>query len=106
MTCAVKLPLTLLEKSGLPAAIRMINEKVAPLERGEARSLLETEFGVSSVWDDESFSKQFAVNCFAPPFVSVIRIQDGVRGTVLFTDKPRFYFGFKKEGRQHGQKNC
>jgi hypothetical protein len=48
-----------------------------------------------SVWTNEQLLADFEVEMFEPPYVRVIRKQDGVRGTVAFIDSPRVYFYFK-----------
>ena len=67
------------------------------LEAGEARTALEAFAGETGVWNDESLMAAFEVSHFVPPYVSVIRRSDGVRGTVMFLDVPRFYFSFVPE---------
>ena len=99
----LKLPLPKQQETSTELLVNIINNKTAVLESGEARSLLEAEFGLENVWNDESFVEKFAVNYFSPPFVSVINKKDGRRGTVLFTDTPRFYFSFKKEREKNGK---
>jgi hypothetical protein len=45
-------------------------------------------------WDTDALRKEFEVLMFAAPFVVVRRLADGVRGTMMFTHNPRFYFNF------------
>lgn len=48
-----------------------------------------------SVWTNEQLLDEFEVEFFAPPYVTVIRKENGQRGTVAFIDSPRVYFYFK-----------
>jgi hypothetical protein len=66
------------------------------LESGEVRTLLEQMH--ANVWTNEQLLEVFEVSHFEPPYVHVIRKDDGKRGTVMFTDSPRFYFSFAEEG--------
>jgi hypothetical protein len=46
-------------------------------------------------WDTDALRKEFEVLMFAAPFVVVRRLADGVRGTLMFTHHPRWYFDFR-----------
>lgn len=48
-----------------------------------------------SVWTNEQLLAEFEVELFEPPYVTVIRKEDGQRGTVAFIESPRVYFYFK-----------
>lgn len=48
------------------------------------------------VWDTEELVADFDVVGFAAPFVVVKRKSDGVKGTLMFTHRPRFYFKFEE----------
>lgn len=50
------------------------------------------------IWDTEGMQVDFEVLGFMAPYVVVRRRSDGVRGTLLFTHHPRFYFDFREEG--------
>lgn len=65
------------------------------LESGEVRTLLERIN--SPVWTNDELLETFEVSHFEPPYVHVIRKDNGQRGTVLFVDSPRFYFSFATE---------
>lgn len=95
MTAEIKLGV------GLQIAAYMLEEQTAHLEAGEVRTLLEKAHGRKNVWDDEEFSSKFAVVVFDPPLVHVIRRRDKRRGTVYFTDSPRFYFSFNAESSKN-----
>lgn len=71
---------------------RVLVEQYGHLESGEARALLEHLH--APVWTTDELLETFEVSHFEPPYVHVIRKEDGKRGTVMFTDSPRFYFAF------------
>lgn len=58
-----------------------------------SREALEAEHG--QVWDTDELQKDFTVNGFLAPFVSVTRKSDGAKGVLMFQHGPRFYFGFR-----------
>lgn len=64
-----------------------INESIAKAE-------LEKNNG--RVWTTGEMTKEFDVREFLAPFVTVVRRSDGVKGTLMFTHRPRFYFKFKE----------
>jgi len=45
-------------------------------------------------WDTQALQEDFTVVGFAAPFVVVTRKSDGVRGSLMFTHRPRLYFSF------------
>lgn len=49
------------------------------------------------VCDTEGLTREFDVQGFRAPFVVVVRRSDGVRGTLLFTHNPRYYFNWIPE---------
>jgi len=57
------------------------------------KSLLASEYG--RVWDTQQLQEEFEVESFLAPTVTVRRKSDNVRGTMLFTHKPRFYYAFE-----------
>lgn len=57
------------------------------------REELEDKFG--QVWSTEELSSEFEVKGFLAPFVVVVRKVDFVKGSMMFQDRPRFYFDFK-----------
>ena len=63
----------------------------------EIRTVLREQYG-EQVWTSEELLDAFEVSHFEPPYVHVIRKEDGVRGTVAFNDNPRFYFAFRPQG--------
>ena len=73
---------------------RVLQDRFATMEAGEIRATLETTYG-ADVWTSAELLDVFEVSHFEPPYVHVIRKVDGVRGTVVFVDEPRFYFSFQ-----------
>ncbi len=65
---------------------RMINVQHADREMLEARE--------GQVWDTMELSKDFNVLSFAAPYVVARRKADGLLGSLIFQDSPRFYWGF------------
>lgn len=78
------------------ALVDILTDQYGRYERGEVRTLLENAY-TNEVWSDEDLLKVFEVAFFDAPYVHVVRKKDGQRGTVLFLDKPRFYFSFNAE---------
>jgi hypothetical protein len=46
------------------------------------------------VWTAQEFEKFFDIKEVRPPYVDVVRKHDNAYGTVMFIDRPRFYFTF------------
>ena len=63
----------------------MPHELRARVERGE------------TVYTTAEMTAEFATEGFLAPFVVVRRRSDNVRGTLMFTHSPRFYFGFEED---------
>lgn len=59
------------------------------------REALEKEFG--QVWDTDELSRDFEVLGFMAPFVVVRRKADGIKGSLKFQHRPRFYFSFEED---------
>jgi hypothetical protein len=49
------------------------------------------------VWDTEAMRAEFEAVGFMAPFVVVRRRSDGVKGTLMFTHSPRWYFGWQAD---------
>ena len=62
-----------------------------------SREALEAAHG--QVWDTTELQRDFSVQGFLAPMVGVTRTADGVRGSLMFQHRPRFYFGFKADSR-------
>ena len=58
-----------------------------------SREALEAEHG--QVWDTKQLGEDFNVEGFSAPYVVVRRKSDGQRGSLMFQNNPRFYFGFE-----------
>jgi len=58
------------------------------------RNELMGEHGV--VWDTVQMTNVFEVVHFMAPYVVVRRRLDGVKGTLKFTHRPRFYFQWQE----------
>ncbi len=61
------------------------------------REALVAEYGEGNVFDTNELTAAFDVIGFAAPFVVVTRKSDGVKGSLLFQSRPRFYFNFQAE---------
>jgi len=60
-----------------------------------SREYLESKHG--QVWDTDQLQEDFEVLGFLAPFVIARRKSDGVRGSLMFQNEPRLYFGFDSE---------
>lgn len=49
------------------------------------------------IWDTEQMQTDFEAIGFAAPFIAVRRRSDGVKGSLMFTHRPRFYFGWQED---------
>ena len=49
-------------------------------------------------YDTQQLQEHFTVHGFLAPFISVTRKADGVKGVMMFSHQPRFYFDFEPEG--------
>ncbi len=47
-------------------------------------------------WNTKELLENFEVQGFLAPFVVVVRKQDGVKGSLEFTNNPREYFNWKE----------
>lgn len=73
----------------------VLHAQYGHLESGEVRAILEQLH--KPVWNNDELLEVFEVSHFEPPYVHVIRKEDGKRGTVMFVDAPRFYFSFSSD---------
>jgi len=67
--------------------VATINANAGPREK------LEKQYG--QVWDTSQLQEDFEVLGFLAPFVAVKRRSDGVRGSLMFQNNPRFYYSFQ-----------
>ena len=58
------------------------------------REVLEKEYG--KVYNTEEVSEAFKITGFMAPFITVVRRSDNIKGTMMFQDRPRYYFSFKE----------
>ncbi len=58
------------------------------------RQLLEEKYG--EVYTLEELDKEFKIIGFMAPYIAVDRLSDDKRGTMMFQDRPRFYYNFKE----------
>jgi hypothetical protein len=71
----------------------LINEEAA--RTVDPRAELGEKYG--QLWDTGELQREFTVHSFLAPYVSVTRKSDGVKGTMLFSHRPRFYHSFQPE---------
>lgn len=64
-------------------------------ERKSDRQVLEERYG--QVWDTQELQQDFTVEAFFAPLIIVTRKRDGVRGSLMFQDYPRYYFQFQRK---------
>lgn len=60
-----------------------------------SREYLEAKHG--AVYDTSELQSEFSVLGFMAPYVIVKRLSDGVKGSLLFQNSPRLYYGFSPE---------
>src|SRR5262245_30140976 len=60
-----------------------------------SRVALEAKYG--AVYDTDELQDNFDVENFLAPYVIVTRKSDGVRGTLTFQHRPRFYYDFQAD---------
>ena len=60
------------------------------------RKTLSKTFGETNVWNTAELQRDYKVESFLAPTVTVIRKSDNQKGTLEFTHAPRFYFNFIK----------
>ncbi len=75
-------------------AVSVIASEVTSNKPDKERVRLEQKYG--RVWDTKELQKDFTVNSFLAPFVSVVRKSDGAKGSITFQHRPRFYFDFTR----------
>jgi len=60
-----------------------------------SREALKAKHG--QVWDSSELTTDFEPLGFMAPFIVVRRRSDGVKGSLLFQHRPRFYYGFRED---------
>lgn len=71
----------------------LLNAEAAAAE--DPRAELSARYG--QLWDTSELMAEFHVTGFMAPYVGVIRKVDGVKGTMLFSHRPRLYHSFRPE---------
>jgi hypothetical protein len=72
-------------------------EMVADINsRPHTREELEEVYGKGGVWDTSELTRDFEVIGFMAPFCVVIKKDTGKKGSIMFQDRPRFYFEFRE----------
>jgi len=61
----------------------------------DPRAELSAKYG--EVWDTSEMSALYTVEGFMAPYVVAVRKADNVRGTLMFSHRPRFYHSFSPE---------
>lgn len=72
--------------------VDILQDQYGTLDGGELRAqlaALEPE-----VWSSGEFEQLFEISATNPPYADVVRKSDGLHGTVMYVDSPRFYFSF------------
>ena len=59
------------------------------------REYFEKHYG--QVWDTQELQADFQVHGFLAPFVVVTRKSDDVKGSLMFSHKPRYYYSFRED---------
>jgi len=59
-----------------------------------SREALEALHG--QVWSTDELSQDFEVLGFGAPIIAVCRKADGIKGSLYFQHRPRFYYSFKE----------
>ena len=59
------------------------------------RAAMEERWG--QVWTTAEMQKDFSVLSFLAPFVVVTRKSDGVKGSMTFSHRPRWYYDFRPQ---------
>lgn len=77
-------------------AVNVLNSDVKSNDPNDERVRLEEIYG--QIWDTSELTRDFEVKAFLAPFVSVKKKDTGENGTMLFQDRPRFYFKFNPSG--------
>jgi hypothetical protein len=71
-----------------------INAEAAAIAEVSADPRVELEALYGKLWDTAEMGTDFSVSGFMAPYVVVTRRSDGVKGTLMFSHRPRFYHSF------------
>jgi len=58
------------------------------------RAMLEERHG--QVWTTSEMERDFDAISFMAPYCTVVRREDGAKGSLEFQARPRFYYGFRR----------
>ena len=68
--------------------VRQINSEPGERETMEAKQ--------GQVWNTSEMQRDYSVESFAAPLIVVRRKADGVRGSLMFQHRPRYYYNFQE----------
>jgi hypothetical protein len=85
-----------LETNNSRETLRALLNELASAKEPEILQLKLTVYGCES-WTDKDLLEDFEIESFYPPYATVIRKNDGRRGNVIYTEKPRVYFCFEPD---------
>jgi hypothetical protein len=74
--------------------IRRLQQAIINADPG-SREALEAEHGTDNVWSGDELTRDFIVEGFMAPYCVVTRKRDGIKGSVSFQHRPRFYYDFR-----------
>lgn len=74
--------------------VPVINAVLSP-EKQERYDQLRREYAEDDIFTTDTVGQYFTIDGFMAPFVVVTRKSDRQRGSLMFCDSPRFYFGFE-----------
>ena len=75
-----------------------LTSQVESNDQDAERKRLEALHG--QVWNTDELGHEFEVIGFAAPLVVVRRKSDGMKGSLEFQHRPRFYFNWMEQGKQ------
>lgn len=83
-------------KMGVDVELRMLKEWInsKPRNREQLQLELSELMNNDTVFDAIEVSRNFEILAFKAPFAIAVNKETGERGSLLFQDTPRFYFGF------------
>jgi hypothetical protein len=67
------------------------------MSESASRKILEAKYG--KVWTETELAEEYVVTAIIASHVVARRKADNVVGTLLFTNQPRFYFGWQPQDR-------
>jgi hypothetical protein len=79
----------------MPDETETIRRQMVAEINAEPGSRLDLENKHGQVWDTDQMCQDFEAIGFMAPFVVVKRRSDGVKGSLMFQNSPRFYYSFE-----------